>query len=456
MHGITYRKAEEIKDSKVDWIGSIPLKWEIETLKRIYMDTSGNGFPIHLQGEESGEIPFYKVSDINIEGLYVGTSTNYVSKKLANTNKWSVIKPYSILMAKIGEALKKNHRTINLSECLIDNNLLALTNRKGNRRFYYYVMNVVDMLWFANPGAVPSINMRYLRNTTLPWCDEVEQQKIANFLDIKTAQFDSIIAKKELLIQKLEEAKKSLISEVVTGKVKIINGEMVPRKPEEMKDSGVEWLGMIPKDWYTKKISHLTDIYRGRFNHRPRNDIKLYENGHFPFVQTGDIARCGKYLTDYTQSLNKMGVGVSKSFPINTLLMTIAANIGELAIAKISAYYPDSIVGFYPKDGVDVEYLYYLFTGMKQELFKVSVVNTQANLNIERISSIQCSIPSYEVQANAVKYLNKKIAAMEKIVTYNQSQIENFVKAKQSLISEAVTGKIDLRDWEIIEVGEIQ
>ena len=86
-----------------------------------------------------------------------------------------------------------------------------------------------------------------------------KQEKIANFLDEKTSQFDLIISKKEKLIERLEEAKKSLISEVVTGKVKVVKTddgyELIKRSSEEMKDSGVEWLGEIPKDWEVKKLN---------------------------------------------------------------------------------------------------------------------------------------------------------------------------------------------------------
>jgi type I restriction enzyme S subunit len=114
-----------------------------------------------------------------------------------------------------------------------------------------------------------------------------EQRKIANFLDIKTAQFDSIIAKKEQLITKLEEAKKSLISEVVTGKVKIVDGQLVPRPPEEMKDSGVEWLGMIPNEWSLPKLKyHSVRITQGP---NPNYEKNIPTSERFKVLKTKDL-----------------------------------------------------------------------------------------------------------------------------------------------------------------------
>ncbi|MFR5931378.1 MAG: hypothetical protein ACLUGI_12435 [Subdoligranulum sp.] len=81
-----------------------------------------------------------------------------------------------------------------------------------------------------------------------------------------------------------------------------------------MKDSGVEWIGEIPKEWVCEKIKYATSISRGLFNHRPRNDERYY-NGKYPFIQTGDVANATKYIVSYSQTLNELGKSVSKEFP---------------------------------------------------------------------------------------------------------------------------------------------
>ena len=138
------------------------------------------------------------------------------------------------------------------------------------------------------------------------------------------------------MIEKLKTYKLSVITEAVT---KGLN----PNVP--MKDSGVEWIGEIPEHWEMLKLKYASSILRGKFNHRPRNDPAYYD-GIYPFVQTGDVARANKYIKKYSQTLNEKGYAVSKVFPANSICMTIAANIGDVAILTFDACFPDSVVGF--------------------------------------------------------------------------------------------------------------
>src|SRR5690606_10229535 len=120
-----------------------------------------------------------------------------------------------------------------------------------------------------------------------------------------------------------------------------------------MKSSGTPWLGDIPKHWTPKKIKYMTKILRGKFSHRPRNDPRFY-GGNYPFIQTGDVANVRKFVSTYSQTLNDDGLRVSKEFPAGTLVMTIAANIGDMAILNFKACFPDSIVGFVPYEDISL------------------------------------------------------------------------------------------------------
>ncbi|MEO9256763.1 MAG: restriction endonuclease subunit S, partial [Crocinitomicaceae bacterium] len=152
------------------------------------------------------------------------------------------------------------------------------------------------------------------------------------------------------------------------------------------KSSGIEWIGDIPQHWDVKRIKDIFNLGRGKFSHRPRNDERMYENGTFPFIQTGDVAKASKYITTYKQVLNENGIKVSKKFKKGTLLMTIAANIGDVAILDYDSYLPDSLVAFFSKHNID--FYYYLLSVTKSELDTVKVTNTQDNLNLERLNSL--------------------------------------------------------------------
>ena len=218
------RKNRPMKDSGIEWIGETPAEWSIIKLKYIFSIIGGNGFPDSLQGKETGDYPFCKVSDINGKSEYVDSALNWVSKTTAKENGFNIVPIGSIIMAKIGAALAKNHRKINRIECCIDNNTQALVHRRNDCiRYLYYLTKCIDMSWFDNNSTVPSVNNSKLLNFYIPDVAITEQDQIADYLDAECARIDEVINSKSLLLAELETYKKSLIFEYVTGKKEVIS-----------------------------------------------------------------------------------------------------------------------------------------------------------------------------------------------------------------------------------------
>lgn len=224
------------------------------------------------------------------------------------------------------------------------------------------------------------------------------------------------------------------------------------------KDSGVEWLGEIPEHWFPMKIKYLTSIIRGKFTHRPRNDPRLYD-GNYPFIQTGDVAAADKYIKSYEQTLNELGFLVSKQFPKGTLVMTIAANIGDLAILDFPACFPDSIVGFLPKAGIDLNYLYFNLKAMKSELMETAIQNTQLNLNVDRIGSLFSVCPPLPEQQTIASFLDHETAKIDALIAKKERLIELLQEKRTAIVSHAVTKGLDptvpLRDSGVGWLGEV-
>lgn len=179
---------------------------------------------------------------------------------------------------------------------------------------------------------------------------------------------------------------------------------------------------------------------RGKFNHRPRNDPRYYGGG-YPFVQTGDVARAEKYITEYSQTLNDLGFAVSKQFPAGSVVLTIAANVGDVAILNFDACFPDSVVGFVPNTDTAWNYLYYCFVAMKNQLIKNAIISTQLNLNIEIIKEETIPFPNFEEQRVISQYLDEKCAKIDDIIVGKQKLNAQLIEYKKSLIYECVTGK---------------
>ena len=262
-----------------------------------------------------------------------------------------------------------------------------------------------------------------------------EQQRIATFLDQETAKIDGLVAEQRRLMELLKEKRQAVISHAVT---KGLN----PHVP--LKSSGIEWLGDVPERWEVKKIRHFAEVLRGKFTHRPRNDPAFYD-GEFPFVQTGDITGASRYITGFKQTLNERGIAVSKQFPKGTLVMAIAANIGDVAILDFPAYFPDSIVGLVPKQGVELMFLYYLMIGMKQPMLMTATVSTQMNLNVDQICSLTAACPPRDEQARIVCHLDEVLQKMDALTAEAQRAIDLLQERRTALISAAVTGQIDVR-----------
>ena len=121
--------------------------------------------------------------------------------------------------------------------------------------------------------------------------------------------------------------------------------------------------------------------------------------------------------------------------------MTIAANIADVAILNFNACFPDSIVGFKSLHMVSVEYLYYMFIGLREDFLSTAILTTQLNLNIVRVGTIKCAIPPKDEQVEIVNFLNELNQNTETLKENLKSQIKTLTQYRQSLIHECVTGK---------------
>lgn len=224
-----------MKNSGVAWLGDVPEHWEVLALKRVITEHSGNGFPIELQGN-NGSIPFLKVSDFSLNSnKFVEQWHNSVTQITAKSKKWNVVPKGALVTAKIGEALRKNHRKILLENSIIDNNCLGIEFIKIDHLFGYYLHCAIDFDWFVNEGAVPSLSMGKYRNFKIPLPPLPEQLAIVEFLDEKTAQIDTAIAQYQRQIERLKEYWQSLVNEAVTGKIRVgwampTNGAYPPKQ----------------------------------------------------------------------------------------------------------------------------------------------------------------------------------------------------------------------------------
>lgn len=426
-----FKQYPSYKNSGVEWLGEVPEHWNLKRFCYLFAENKKKNIGLketNVLSLSYGNIKEKKIDDN--KGLLPESFETY-----------QIIEPNDIVFRftdlqndkrSLRSAISKYHGIITSAYIAV--------KTKQNADFYNYLFRAYDLqkvFYSMGEGMRQSLKMDELNKMPVVLPSEDEQKRIVAFLNTETIRIDNLITKQEKLIELLEEQRKSIISHAVT---KGLN----PNAP--MKDSGVEWLGEVPEHWDVKSYRFVSKIYRGKFGHRPRNDPSLYD-GEYPFIQTGDVARAGKYIQTYSQTLNEKGKAVSQVFTSGTLVMAIAANIGDTAILNFEAYAPDSVVGFKPHKNIDLEFLRFSFIASLQALEQTAVQSTQANLNVERIGALKTTFPPLSEQIEISNYLNAENEKNNHLISKQNQLIEKLKEYRSSIISHAVTGKIDVREF---------
>lgn len=423
----------EMKDSGIEWIGDIPQNWKLKRIQFCLDEINEKNIPIKTEQVLS------LVKDKGV--MLYEDKGNQGNKAKEDVSQYKIAYPNTLIVNSMN-ILIGSVGISNYLGCVSPVYYVFKENEDSDLRYINYIFNTrefqKELRKYAN--GILEIRLRvsssdiFKRKIPLP--DKHIQTKIANFLDKKCAEIDALHTDIEKQIETLEEYKKSIITEAVT---KGLDPDV------EMKDSGIEWIGMIPKEWECKKIKYVTNLSRGIFGHRPRNDPRYYD-GKYPFIQTGDVACATKVITNYSQTLNELGKKVSKEFKKGTIALTIAANVGDVSILGFNAYFPDSIMAVIPHKEIDNMYFYYILSIMKSEFLRVAIINTQLNLNVERVGNLYIPITfDKNKQKEIVKYLDEKCAEIDGAIEEKKEQLETLEQYKKSIIYEYVTGKKEVK-----------
>ncbi|KAF0109706.1 MAG: restriction modification system DNA specificity subunit [Rhodospirillaceae bacterium] len=212
-------------------------------------------------------------------------------------------------------------------------------------------------------------------------------------------------------------------------------------KGEAQKDTEI---GLVPESWEVSTLGGVSNIERGRFLHRPRNEPRFY-GGDTPFVQTGDVVRSGGRIREFTQSLNADGVAISRVFPDGTILITIAANIGYTGILQFDSACPDSLVAITPNEKVTAEFLEYWLQTQQPDMDRFASNGTQKNINIQFLLPWPVVVPSLDEQQEIVAILD----AIDRKIDLHSKKRAVLDELFKALLHKLMTGEIRISDLDL-------
>ena len=415
-----FRRYPEYKESGVEWIGEIPAHWKI--LPFMYclekVKTGKKTSIPKMDYQESGEFPV-----IDQGASFIAGWTDLIDSVISDNLPVVIFGDHTRIFKYVDFPFALG---ADGTQLLYPNDDIL------NPRFFYYAL-----LNLIIPNEGYSRHYKYLREFSVACPALPTQTQIANFLDRKTEQIDELIRIKERRIELLQEQRTALINQAVTT-------GLDPNV--EMKSSGVEWIGEIPAHWESKRLGHVSTIFKGG---TPKRNVDRYFQGDLPWARPVDITalRGALYIHDTEIHISEEALGNSgaRRLPAGTVLLTSRATIGETAIATVPMATNQGFANFVCNKQLLNIYLAYYLRAIKELLISLGSGSTFLEVTKGTLVGVGIPLPSLSEQKQIVNFLDSKTEQIDDLIATEQRKIELLREYRQSLISEAVTGKIDVR-----------
>jgi type I restriction enzyme S subunit len=417
------KKYDSYKDSGIEWLKEIPKEWKIARMRYVCDISTGDKDTINK--EEKGNYPFF-VRSKNIERISTFT---YDEEAILTPGDGDICKIWHYINGKF--------------ECHQRVYKLAKFHKVTGKFLYYFLIHNFEYEVFklSAKSTVDSLRRPMFQNFPIAFGSIEEQTAIANYLDQKTTQIDDLIAKKERLIQLLEEERTAIINQAVTKGI-------VPTVP--MKDSGIEWLGEIPEHWEVTKVKTVTKKIGSGVT--PKGGAEIYELSGIPLLRSQNIYFDGFRLENVAYITSEIHDSMKNSQVQSgdVLLNITGGSIGrcyyvtdEFSEANVNQH----VCIVRPNDRIITEFLYYVLSSTigQQQIDLCQTGGNREALNFEQLKNFFMCLPEIDEQKSIVQQLNFKLNSINLAIEKFRKEIELIIEYKTALISEVVTGKVDVR-----------
>ena len=435
-----YAQYKELDSSGVSWLQKKPSHWRIKRLKfstdLINKKVSVEDSPLPYLGLEHIE----SWTGRKVEGE-ISNSEGLASSFVVGDVLFGKLRPY---LAKVHLAQQDG---------LISSEALVVRSKDElDAEFLKYYMlsrdfiNIVDSSTYGSK--MPRASWDFIGNLPVLLPDVEEQKVIARFLDFKTAQIDALIAKKKVLLDKLAEKRTALISHAVT---KGLDPTVA------MKDSGVAWLGNIPAHWDAKRLKFVVSTFGGG---TPNTGKPEYWNGDIPWVSPKDMK--SDFIETTEDYLTEIGVAESatKIVPVDSVLIVVRSGIlrHTIPVARntVEVSLNQDMKALVANERLRPGFIHWFISGLQEGLLPIWSKQgcTVESIEMDYMSNTVIPLPPVEEQdaiLGKIQEITAKLDAQAEKVT---AVISSLIEYRSSLITHAVTGKIDVRGIEISQLAE--
>lgn len=412
--------------SSVEWLGDLPICWEEKRLKYqadlITVKAEQKTNPIALENIASWSGAYQKsTSDFQGEGVAFQRGDILFGK----------LRPY---LAKVYLAQKNG-------EAVGDFHVLR---PEYNGRYLQYLMLTKEFILSVDGSTygakMPRAGWEFMANMVLPCPEPNEQQTIANFLDHETTKIDTLIDKQQQLIKLLKEKRQAVISHAVT---KGLN----PDAP--MKDSGVEWLGEVPEHWDVALLKYFWDVLDCK-----HITAEFVDDG----IPLASIKEVKSWVVDLseakrtTEAYYALLIDGNRKPQVGDIVYSRNATVGEAALVpdKVKFAMGQDVCLLKKQTEFNSGYFLHQLNSpvVKLQLESLLIGSTFKRINVEEIRNYFVVSPPIEEQNEIAGYLKSKSLRYDHLIGHAETAIALMQERRTALISAAVTGKIDVRNWQ--------
>jgi type I restriction enzyme S subunit len=415
-----FQKYESYKDSGVKWLEEIPFEWDVITMKNIFRYFGSGSTPLsnNIKYYEDGYNNWLNTSDL--KNFYIHDTKFKITDLALKEIGLKVYPINTIAVAMYGQgetrgtpALLKIPTTTNQASCMMYKTFLS-----DERYILWWFISKKESLRAINVGATqPNMNADFIKNLFISLPKKHTQIKIANYLDIKTKKIDDEITLLEQKIKKYQELKQTLINETVLRGVD---------KSVELKDSGIEWIGDIPKSWEVKRVKDIFDVERGR----PIAQTELIDEGLYPVYSS------------QTENNGCLGYINSYDYDITCLTWTTDGVNAGTVFLRNGKFNCTNICGIL-KLKYKIDSLKYLLYSVQSSTKHNKRIDTNgAKIMSNEMKIIPIVLPSKEEQIKIAFYLDEKTTKIDTITKTIKDKIDVLKEFRKTLINDVVTGKV--------------